>query len=74
MINVIDKMNNLGIISRIVSHRFTKRIASKIQMNDVCLLLSGLSGITPSGDAKMYLPLPIMDGDERRVTSTQQQQ
>ena len=40
MINVIDKMNNLGIISSIVSRRFAKRIASKTQMNDVCLLLS----------------------------------
>ena len=74
MINVIDKIDNLGIISKIVSHRFTKRIASKTQMNDVCLLLSGLSGITPSADAKMYLSLPSLDGDERRVTSTQQQQ
>ena len=71
MINVMDKMNNLGIISRTVSHRLAKRIASKTQMNDVCLLLSGLSGINPSADAKMYLPLPSMDGDERRVTSTQ---
>ena len=74
MINAIDKMNNLGIISRIVSHRFAKRITSKTQMDDVCLLLSGLSVINPSADAKMYLPLPSMDGDERRVTSTQQQQ
>ena len=74
MINVIDKMNNLGIISRIVSHRFAKRIASKTQMNDIYLLLSGLSGIIPSADAKMYLTLPSMDGDGRKVTSTQQQQ
>ena len=74
MINVIDKMNNLGIISRIVSHRFAKRIASKTQMNDVCLLLSGLSGINPSADTKMYLPLPSMDDDEWKVTSTQQRQ
>ena len=74
MINVIDKMNNLGIVSRIVSHRFTKRIVSTTQINDFCLLLSGLSGNTPSADARMYLPLPGMDGDERRVTSTQQQQ
>ena len=65
MINVIDKINNLGIISRIVSHRFAKRNASKIQINDVCLLLSGLSGINPSADAKMYLTLPSMDGDRR---------
>ena len=74
MINVIDKINNLGIISRIVSHRLAKRIASKTQMNDVCLLLSGLSGINPSADTKMYLPLPSMDGDEWKVTSTQQRQ
>ena len=74
MINVIDKMNNLGIISWVASHRFAKRIASKTQKNDVCLLLSDLSEISPSVDAKMYLPLPSMDGDERRMTSTQQQQ
>ena len=74
MINVIDKIDNLGLISRIVSDRFAKHIASKTQMNDVCLLLSGLSGINPSANAKMYLPSPSMDGDERRVTSTQQQQ
>ena len=74
LINVIDKINNLEIISRIVSHRFVKSIASKTQINDVCLLLSGLSGMNPSGDAKMYLTLPSMDGDERRMTSTQQQQ
>ena len=74
MINVIDKINNLGIISRIVSHISAKSIASKTQINDVCLLLSGLSGMNPSGDAKMYLTLPSIDGDERRMTSTQKQQ
>ena len=74
MINVTDKLSNLGITSRIVPHRFAKRIASKTQMNDGSLLLSELSRIIPFGDAKMYLPLPSMDGDERRVTSTQQQQ
>ena len=76
MINVIDKMKNLGKISRIVSHRLVKRIASKTQINDVCLLLSGLPRIriSPSADAKMYLPLPSMEGDEWRVTSTQLQQ
>ena len=74
MLNVIDEINNLGIILRIVSYRFAKRIASKSQINDVCLLISGLSGFNPSADAKMYLILPSMDGDRRRVTSTQQQQ
>ena len=44
MINVIDKMDNFGIISRIVSHRFTKCIASKTYINDFCFLLSKLSG------------------------------
>ena len=69
MINVIDKVNNLGIISRIVSHRFVKRIASKTQINDVYFLLSGLAQIKASTDAKMHPILPSMDGDGRRVTS-----
>ena len=73
-INVIDKINNFGIISRIVLHRFAKRVASKTKINDGYLLLSGLSGMNSSADANMYLTLASMDGDGRRVTSTQQQQ
>ena len=74
MINVIDKMNNLGIIPKIVSYKIAMRIPSTTQINDVCLLHLGLSGMNPSADAKVYLPLPSMDDDERKVTNTQQQQ